>query len=647
MDTTNNNETGSRAADDYFELRVENIGGIEDAELTITEGVTLLSGRNASNKSSLLRSLAGVLGGPLPPLKSDAEVGRVSMTLHGTEFHVELGREGSDTVVRSADLFSSADDLCELFVALTETNPIRQAVLADEDLYEYLMRPVDTDAIESEIRRLTDEKQALDDRLAELDSMENRLPGLRTRENSLREELADVEAELQEKRDAIETLEAEADGGDGETEALREKRSERNDLRQRISSQEAAIEELRSELETVTEQLEATEGDDPETDVADLDAELETLHQQKQRLTSTINALSPIVEMNSQVLDESADIPSAMRSDDIVSELDPASQTITCWTCGSTVERAEIADQVEAVKSIVQEKRAERDAVTDRIQRLSEQKRELEQRRESREELRARREDIQDEIERRETTLESLESDRRALETEIEALQRNIDDASADDEQLATYYDAVSDLEYERGQLASDLERIESEIAEVEAALAERADIEADRDAVATELQAQRDRIDELERDLVSTFNETMQHVLDTLEYDSIERIWLERRSSGDRITSETEFEIHVVRATEDGTAYDDTVDSLSKSEREVIGLIVALAGYLVHDVAEEVPFIVVDAVEMFDAERIHGLMQHFGESADYVVTAVLPEERAQLDGRYDTISTQSFVADS
>lgn len=646
MDMKNDDALEARETDSQLTLTVENIGGIAAADVTLTDGVTLLSGRNASNKSSLLRSLAGVLGGPLPPLKSDADEGRVSMTCDGATYHVELGRDGNDAVVRSADRYTTADDLCELFVALTETNPIRRAVLADDDLYEYLMRPVDTDEIEAEIRRLSDEKQSLDDRLAELDSMANRLPGLRTRQNTLREQLDDVEAELKEKRDAIETLEAEADD-DSETEALREKRSERNELRQRLSSQEAAIEELQSELASVTDRLDDTDGDEPEADLADIEAELEDLHQQKQRLTSTINALSPIVEMNSQILDESADIPNAMTSDDIVAELDPASKSITCWTCGSTVERAEIAEQVEAVSGIVREKRTEREAVTDRIQTLSERKRDLEQRQESREELRARREDLADEIERREEMLETLDADRRALETEIEELQRAIDDTSEDDDRLATYYDAVSDLEYERGQLANDLESVESEIADVEAALAERDDIEAKREAVASELRTQRDRIDELEQDLVGTFNETMQQVLETLGYDSIERIWLERRSSGDRVTAETAFEIHVVRATEDGTAYDDTVDSLSKSEREVIGLIVALAGYLVHDVAEEVPFIVVDAVEMFDAERIHGLMQYFGESADYVVTSVLPEERAQLDGRYDTISTQSFVADS
>jgi DNA helicase TIP49 (TBP-interacting protein) len=71
------------------------------------------------------------------------------------------------------------------------------------------------------------------------------------------------------------------------------------------------------------------------------------------------------------------------------------------------------------------------------------------------------------------------------------------------------------------------------------------------------------------------------------------------------------------------------------------------LAGYLAHDVGQEVPFVVVDAVEMFEAERIRGLVEHFAEHARYVVAAILPEEHTELDGTYETVSTASFVADS
>ncbi|WP_175507236.1 hypothetical protein [Halostagnicola kamekurae] len=74
-------------------------------------------------------------------------------------------------------------------------------------------------------------------------------------------------------------------------------------------------------------------------------------------------------------------------------------------------------------------------------------------------------------------------------------------------------------------------------------------------------------------------------------------------------------------------SASEDTVDSLSESEREVNGL-------------------VIDAVEMLEADRIRGLLDYFEDHTEYVV-AVLPEESRELEETYPTVSTASFAARS
>jgi DNA repair exonuclease SbcCD ATPase subunit len=624
-----------------LEVRVENVGGISRGEASLSPGVTLVSGQNASNKSSFLRALAGVLGGPAPPLKSDADGGSVRLAVGDEEHHLALSRSDDGTVVTDSRPFSAAGDRCELFVALTETNPIRQAVLAGEDLSDLLTRPVDTESVEAEIDRLTEEKGSLDERLEELDAVENRLPGLRARRTTLEEKLADVEARLDEKRDAVERLEAEVDN-DPETAQLQRTRTERSEVRTRLAAAEEAVESLEAELDEVTSRLAETDTDE-DASPDDLDAELTDLHRRKQRLTSTINALSPIVEMNAEILDEGADIPDAMTADEVVAELDPTSQTITCWTCGSTVERAEIAEQVKTVERIVAEKRAQREAVTDRIETVTEQKEEIESRRAERERLLDRREDLTDELARRREKLESLRETHRELETEVERLQQQAAETSEAEAELAAEYEAVTDLEYERGQLESDLERVTEEVERAESALSERPDVERRRERVAARLRETRARIDRIEQDLVNTFNEMMQEVLDALAYDAVERIWLERLSTAEGGVRDTEFELHVVRTTDDDAAYDETVANLSKSERAVIGLVVALAGYLAHDVSEDVPFVVLDALDMFDADRLEALVEYFSGYADYVVAAVLPEDAAELADRYETVSTDAL----
>ncbi|WP_323173501.1 archaea-specific SMC-related protein [Natrialba sp. PRR66] len=642
------NSPKSEPESEFEELHisVQNIGGITDGELTLSPGVTLLSGENASNKSSFLRGLAAVLGGPTPPVKSDADRGRMSLRTDENEYFLELSNENGDPTVTDAERFSDRTDLCELFVALGETNPIRQRLLADGDVYELLMQPVDTAEIEAEIERLKARKDRLDERLDELDRSEDRLPTLRTRATTLREDREEIETALREKREEIDAREAETDGNDV-LDDLKEKRSERESVRDRIETQREAIRSLEDELEAVREQHDEPGTAESPRDVDTVESEIEGLHHQKQQLTSTINALSPIVEMNDQLLDDEREIPEEMKSDEIVAELDPSSRTITCWTCGSTVEREEIAEQVRVVQEIIQEKRQQRETITERIRSLEEEKQQLERRRDERERLAEKEQSIEAEIEQREETLSELRDEKAALDDGIESLQADAETLDERDDELLELHGEVSDLEYERGQLENELTELEREIEELETELENRDDLEAERESVATQLREQRERIETLERDLVTTFNESMQQVLDALDYENVERVWIERLAGDGDAPSATGFELHVVRSSESGTAYEDTIDSLSKSEREVIGLVVAFAGYLVHDVASELPVVVIDAVEMLDADRIRGLLDYFEDHTEYVVAAVLPEEARELEETYPTVSTASFAARS
>jgi len=631
---TNGQRTGR------VQVEIENVGGISSADVSFADGVTLVSGQNASNKSSFLRSLAGVLGGPVPQLKSDTDEGFVRLQTGDRTHTLALARRDGETTVTDEDTYTEGTGPSHLFYALIESNPVRRAVVSGEDLSEYLMAPVDTDAIAAEIDALRAKRDELDQRLEELDRMNSRLPGLQAQAESLRSEMAETEASLEAARDTVQELEATTDEA-VETD-LREQRSRRNEIRDRLRTQRSAVDSLESELDDVVDRLETLGDVDAETTVDELEDELETLHYRKQQLTSTINALSPVVEMNEQLLDEAEEVPDPMTSDDVVSELDPSSRSVTCWTCGSTVEQAQIAEQVDSVRSIIEEKRTGRDAVTERIQVLTEQQRDLESKHGERDRLRERRTDLTDELDRRRDTVGTLEAELREVETEIEALQRE-HEASTQDDRLTELYDEISDLEYERGRLESDLAAAGSEIEEIEAALSERDEVEARRESVAADLRAKRDRVEEIERDLVETFNEMMQRVLEVLSYDSIERIWLERRSTDDS-RSLSEFQLHIVREGADGTAYEDTADTLSKSEREVIGLVVGLAGYLVHDVAETMPFVIIDAVEMFDEERIQPLLELFADHAEYVVATVLPSERPAAGADYELLPSTELA---
>jgi hypothetical protein len=134
-----------------------------------------------------------------------------------------------------------------------------------------------------------------------------------------------------------------------------------------------------------------------------------------------------------------------------------------------------------------------------------------------------------------------------------------------------------------------------------------------------------------------------MDTVLDILDYGNLDRIWVERVESqareGRRNITKTEFRLHIVRTTDDGVSYEDDFSHLSESEREVTGLVFALAGYLAHDVYEEVPFVLLDSLEAIDSERISALVDYMKDYSDYLVVALLEEDAAALDESYTRIT--------
>ena len=104
--------------------------------------------------------------------------------------------------------------------------------------------------------------------------------------------------------------------------------------------------------------------------------------------------------------------------------------------------------------------------------------------------------------------------------------------------------------------------------------------------------------------------------------------------------SSDAKFELHVVRSTDAGAVYEDTVDHLSESERTVTGLVFALAGYLVHDVYERVPFVLLDSVEAIDSDRIARSVEYLADDTMFLVVAVLEEDARAIDDAHTRIES-------
>ncbi|MFD1588392.1 archaea-specific SMC-related protein [Halorientalis brevis] len=633
-------------------VAVENVGGIEEESLSFAPGVTVLTGKNATNRTSLLQSLMAAVGSDNVSLKSDAEQGEVTLSLDGETYTRTLVREDG-RIRTSGDPYLDDAELADLFAFLLESNEARQAVRRGADLRELIMRPVDTDAIRAEIERLEAEKRRLDDELAELADLEEELPGLEERRTNIESDIADQEATLEQKRSALDALDASLEDSKEKQEQLDAKLTEletaRTDLegkQTRLSTERASIESLREERTDLEADL-----DDVPDGIADridqLDAELDRVREHKQSLDATITQLGQVIQFNESVVDGESDaVLDALDADgegeSVTDQLLADDGDVVCWTCGSEVAQSSITNTLETLRTLRQEKvTVRRDCQAD-IDELQAEKRDLEDERAERERLQRRLDDVDDEIEQRQEAVATLESEIESLEATIEELEAAVQQRESEQyDDVLERHREVNEAEFELESLQDDLADVEAEIERIEAEIDRRSDLEDRRESVAAELTEQRTKIDRLEADVVDIFNEEMAAVLSLLDYDNIERIWIERRereSGGRRTETEHVFDLHVVRGSTDGAAYEDRIEHLSESEREVAGLVFALAGYLAHDVYESVPFMLLDSLEAIDAERIADLIEYLSEYTPNLVVALLETDAAAVDQQYERI---------
>ena len=379
-----------------------------------------------------------------------------------------------------------------------------------------------------------------------------------------------------------------------------------------------------------------------------IERDISKLRDRKQRLETTVSNLQDVIQFNEEMLEgEQSAVSEALETretaESVTDQLLADDETV-CWTCGSEVPQDRIETTLDELRSVRENQMSEIRDIEDDLDELQSEKREREKQQRQRESLQRELEGIEDEIDRREGRLEDLRERRDELSAEIEAKEEQVDDLESEDfSAILERHKDANQFEFELGRLESDLDDVSDRISTIEDRLAEESELQERREAVRSDLEDQRTRIDQIERDAVEEFNDRMDDLLGILDYENLARIWIERVQKtvreGRRNVEKTVFELHVVRTSDSGATYEDTIDHLSESEREVTGLTFALAGYLVHDLHETVPFMLLDSLEAIDSERIADLVSYFSEYASYLVVALLPEDAQALSEEYTRVT--------
>lgn len=614
-------------------VTVDSLGGIDHCELEFPPGLTVFEGRNATNRTSLLASIAGALGGSAPHLKTDADEGHVELRLEDTRCRREYHRENGSVRVEG-EPYTDRQDLVDTFVSVLATNPIRQSVTQGGPLRDHLMRPVDTERIQQNIQERKRERDHIVERVRELERELERLPRLRERRSDREAELAHIEDRLEQARDDV----AEVQPDEEDVSKARKLVDDLESTRQRLQRARDRIRHQSDEIATLREDaadLEAEfDGDEAPTDrIEQLDAEKQRIKNRQRSLTNQIDDLLAIVSFNDDLLDGGTErLPGVGAEDESpTAQLAESSDAVVCWTCGARVEQDEIADRLEGLREIVTERRRERDSVESTLDEIEAERTDLVREIERREEQERELAQIRQEIEHREEKRETLRSEATEIEAAARELRAEVDSLEdARDSEFLERYERISELEYERGQVKQTISDLEAEIETLEDRVDTKERLEGQVDELDGELESLRTRIERLETEIIDEFNAHMAELIDRLGFRNVARVWLERKVESPDAAVGT-FSLHIVRESGSGSVYEDTVETLSESERELIGLVLVLAGYLVHDVDRTVPVMLLDSVEAIDGPRIADLLEYLESHVQYLLVALLPEDVAQV----------------
>lgn len=645
----------AKATEQAISLHVENIAGITETTVELSPGVSILTGRNATNRTSLLTAIMAALGSDNATVKGGADEGRVELTVGDTTYTRQLVRQNG-TITTDGDPYLSDSTLADLFVALLETNDARQAVASGDDLREVIMQPVDTSEIEAEIERHQSQREELDAKIEEISRLRERLP-------DLEQEKVDLQDRIQTKRDELSEIEDQIDGLNENVDEKREEKRELEEVLEELNDVRSQLETVRYELDTQKSSLDALQeersdleaeqsdyDDLPEGRLDGLDAEIERLRTEKENVTQSIDELQTIIQFNENLLDGNLDLfenRGGVDGDgDLTDQLLKGTEEVVCWTCGSRTDTVQIETMLENLRDLHTEHMNERNNLETEIDELKDERLELEEKRRQRTQINDQLDRIHNEIDQRESRIDDLKDQRSNLTAQVERLEAEAQELRSDadqDSELLSLHKEANRLEVEIERLEESLDEIETEITRIEDRVAEQDDLQAQREHLQSNIEDLRTRVNRLEEDAVAQFNDHMEALLDILDYENLERIWIERTEQQVRQDRQTitqdRFELHIVRSTDDGTVYEDTVDHLSESEREVTGLVFALAGYLVHEVHEEVPFMLLDSIEAIDAPRIAELVDYLEQYTDYLVVALLEEDAQALADDYQRIT--------
>ena len=608
---------------------VRNVGGIESGEATIRPGLNVVQASNFQGKSSLVAALrtavgaTGRYGGH--PLTEGKDHGVVRIGTDTDERAVRLARTEAGEVSTSGQpyLTNDSDRLCaRLFACLDAQNPLRAAVRDGDDLTDPIQAPLDTEDIDAQIEELTQRREELDRQIDAAEAAESK-------RREVREVIAELEAELEDLRGRRETLAA--SGNDNErvdrlSEQLSGKSEELATVETEIDRIEDEIYRKRELIQRKREEIDRIDVPEDEIDQDRVDA----LRTEIGRLETRMTLVRDLHRATQNVVEE-GEIDLITGVDRSVSE-----DTIECWVCGDTTTRAQLEERVTELQATAEELENKKERLEDDLEALTRRQRTKRERQDKRDRLRRRADELDTEITEKQGVLDQLQQRRAELKATVKERREQL--ADLEQEHTAELADLKTQIQSLEGKLAERRERADT----LEQNHKQVAELREQREDVCGKLRTLRTRKKRVQTDLRDQFNRILTEIIEEIDPGFTDaRLVLETDENGDV----ERIDLKIAREIE-GTGRRTSVETLSEGETELLGLVVALAGYRAFDVERKIPFILVDSVSELSADNLRSVASYISEIGEAVVMTAYPES-GSFDGHVITPDCWTVVSDS
>lgn len=584
-----------------WEIHIKNIAGIIQGEATLTDGVNAVRASNWQGKSSFLAAIKASFGID-KPLTEGSDRGRVRLETESDDRTVEFVRDGF-TVDRQGDPFLQSEYeriSVELFAALDETNPVRKAVRDGEDLESLITRPLDVANIEGKI----------DDRQRQRDRVESELEEARKASAKLSEierEIGKLEKELAKLRDERESLAVDDDTPGHEE--LSNVRAERNRVQDRIERLESTLERIDEHL--VEKRAERQDITIEPTDT--IEEKLESIREDYQRAKQDADLLEEVYSANRRIFE------SGRYKELLEVNHDLLEDTVECWVCSSEVGKTELSDTLEQLQERVTEYQS-------RVAKYENQIDEYESRIEEIESVKGKKRSLDRDIADLEDQKASREESLELAKGELEDLNKEIDQL---EESVETKTETVTNLESEIKYTKTRVGELENEREDLRKKADRKDKLHSQYESLSEEIRELRSRKEKIVRETRESFKSHLDELVSRLEtgFESA------------RLTGS--FELVVAR---DGR--ETSLDALSQGERELLGIIVGVAGYEAFDVADIAPIILLDNLGVLTDTNVDILIDYLKDLTNILVFTSYPEHDA-FSGHEIDVSNWRVVSET